>query len=206
METPPPYYAPIPQKKTPWGLIIGIIVGVLLLCCGGVGYFIFSTVKKALPIAQCAYSFGDVREALRQYANEHNGALPPAATWQDDVRPYYEKMIANVSRERGPIGVMSSTGPWGCDNGDGGRTGMALNDDIAGKKFSDLSTSSETLIFEVESAVANAHDKYKSPPMSNAPKIFGQSRGWYFIRAYGEAMLKGANGEEAPVRTGPGMR
>lgn len=203
MESPPPYMPP--RKKSNTGLIVGLIIGGVVLCCllpigvivGG-GFWAFNKTKGLI---QCSYAYTDVRDALNKYAAEHDGKLPPADTWMDEVAPYYEQVLAsNRQDERKMFGTMPSTGAWGCDNGDGGRTGMALNDDVAGKELTKLVTSNDVVLFEVQNALRNAHEKYSEKSEIGGPKIFGEHRGWFLIRMSGSAMLL-EKGHESPIDT-----
>jgi hypothetical protein len=205
----PPHYMP-PQKKSKTGLIIGIVVGAIVLCCigpilalGGLGLWAFNNTK---PLLICTFAFRDARDAVRAYAKDHNGKLPPAANWQDEVTPYYQKIIANQPKGQNPFGYMPASGVWGCENGSGGRTGMALNDEVAGQDLSQVETADSVVLFEVERATQNAHEKYVKRPESSGPKIFGNApRGWFIIRSNGEPMLLN-KGKEVPVNTGPNAR
>lgn len=193
MEAPPPYMPPVKKRNT--GLIVGLIIGGVLLCCigpialifGG-GLFLFN---KGKEIAQCQFAFEDLRDSMRSYAAEHNGKLPPAANWQDEIAPYYEKTIATSrsSEERQMIGVMPSSGVWGCGDGSGGKTGIAYNDDVAGKELTKVETSADIVLFEIRQATQNAHSKYAKQSDANAPKIFGSPRGWFLVRMTGKPVL-----------------
>ncbi|HVT12960.1 MAG TPA: hypothetical protein VHE55_11900 [Fimbriimonadaceae bacterium] len=208
MEAPPPYMPP--KKKSNTGLIIGLVVAGVLVCCVGPivalvagGLFIF---KSATPLITCSLAYQDARDAVKDYAQEHNGKLPPAEHWQDEIRPYYEKIVANRPKNENPFGTMASGGAWGCDNGAGGRTGMAFNDDLSNQPLNKAVTDDSVVLFEVEKATENAHEKYSKPSGSaNEPKIFGQPRGWFLVRMSGEPMLLN-KGRETPVNTGPKVR
>lgn len=206
MEAPPPYMPP--RKKSNTGLIVGLVIGGIVLCCIGpvvlFGGALWWGVNKALPIAGCGFAFQDARDALRQYAAKHDGQLPPAENWQEAVAPFYEAIVAPQLAERGPIKSMPSTGAWGCEDGSGGHTGMAYNDDVAGKKFDDVQKSDEVLLFEIAQASPSAHAKYVAQSDANSPKLFGQARGWFLIRGFGESVLR-THGREKPIQTGSGQ-
>ncbi|HTQ10979.1 MAG TPA: hypothetical protein VMI31_12965 [Fimbriimonadaceae bacterium] len=203
MEAPPPY-----RKKSNTGLIVGIVIGVVVVCCilplvlGGGG--ILWLFKNTKGLVQCSMAYQDVRDALKDYAKDHDNKLPPAATWQDEVTPYYEKVLqSRPKKEQNPFGTMSASGVWGCDNGSNGMTGMAYNDDVAGKELSAVETSDDIVLFEIEQATRDAHQKYTKRPDSTGPKIFGSApRGWFLIRMTGEPMLLN-KGTESPISTGP---
>jgi hypothetical protein len=199
-----------PRKKSNTGLIIGLVVGGLLLCCIGpavlLGGGMFWAFNKAKPLVQCTFAFNDVRDGLRLYAAEHNGKLPPLDTWQDEVAPYYEKAMEKGKQdEKEMFGVMSANGLWGCDDGSGGKTGMALNDEVAGKDVSTLETSNTVVLFEIRNAARNAHEKYVPKPDKGGPKLFGADRGWFLVRMSGEPKMHTHGREKSSVGAGPGM-
>lgn len=203
MEAPPPYMPP--RKKTNTGLIVGLIIGGVVLCCigpillivGG-GYWF---VNKALPIASCSMAFEDARDAIRDYSRDHNGNLPPAQNWQEEVRPYYDKIVSGQKKDRGPIKSMSSEGAWGCEDGSGGKTGMAYNDEVAGKNLDDVEKQDSVILFEIRQATANAHENYTPKSDAEAPQLFGKPRGWFLVRANGDVSLIN-HGRESHVNTG----
>jgi hypothetical protein len=190
-----------PRKKSNTGLIVGLIIGGVVLCCivpllagGGLAFWGWNKTKGLI---QCTYAFSDVRDALRMYASEHEGKLPPADTWQEEITPYYEKVVAsNRKEEHKMFGIMPSGGDWGCDNGSGGRTGISLNEDLAGMPLTKLENSEEVVLFEVKSAARNAHGKYEPQPIAGSPSLFGEARGWFLIRLSGPPMLLTKRGEK----------
>ncbi|HWA84253.1 MAG TPA: hypothetical protein VG820_12490, partial [Fimbriimonadaceae bacterium] len=198
------------KKKSNTGLIIGLVVGGVLICCVGPivalvvgGLFV---VKNTSPLITCSFAFRDARDAIREYARDHNGKLPAADNWQEEVRPYYEKIVAGQPKNQNPFGNMAAGGVWGCENGSGGKTGIAFNDDVANLPLEKVETNDAVVLFEVEQATENAHLKYsKRTDASSEPKIFGQPRGWFLIRISGEPMLLN-KGMESPVGTRPRVR
>jgi hypothetical protein len=205
MEVPPPYMPP--RKKSNTGLIVGLVIGGVFLCCigpiallvGG-GFWVFGKTKGLI---QCTYAFRDVRDGIRMYAADHNGKLPPADTWQDEVAPYYEKVLnQSTKKDQKVFGIMPAGGTWGCEDGSGGKTGMAYNDDVAAQDLTKLETSTQVVLFEVQQATRNSHEKYSDRPISSGPKIFGSPRGWFIVRMNSEPSLN-VNGRETPVNTGP---
>lgn len=207
MEAPPPYMPP--RKKSNTGLIVGIIIGAVVLCCmvpigllvGG-GFWIFN---KGKEIIQCSSAFRDARDGLRMYAADHNGKLPPAETWQDDTISYYQKAVDRTSAEdRKVLGSMAANGPWGCADGSGGITGIAINEDVAGKDLTKVESANDIVLFEVRKSTRNAHEKYEALPLTESPKLVGSPRGWFLIRMNGESMLRTKQGTEKAVGTTPG--
>jgi len=199
MEAPPPYMPP--KKKTNTGLIVGIVIGAVLLCCitpmallGGGIYWLFG---KGKELVQCSSAFRDARDGMKMYADEHNGKLPPAETWQDDITTYYQKAVDRTNTEdRKVIPPMPANGVWGCADGAGGQSGIAFNDDVAGKELSKVETSNDIILFEIRRATRNAHEKYLPLPFSDAPKLIGKPRGWFLIRSSGPAVIISRGGIE----------
>ncbi len=134
--------------------------------------------RKVMPLAGCVVNFQDVQMAVFDYADAHNGTLPDAAKWQDEVSPYYEKEIKRQGlNNQHMIKPLDPNGAWGCEQGDQ-QTGMAFNDDLSGKKLSSIKDPTFTaLIFEIPNGSRNAHQKYEFAG-TNGPKVFGNPRPW----------------------------
>ncbi|MBI1757224.1 MAG: hypothetical protein HYR64_08980 [Fimbriimonas ginsengisoli] len=185
MASTPPPFNPEPTRagKGPNViLIVGIILGVLFVCCAGGGAFVWFQGKKftgpIFRMANCAIGFSEVQKAVLEYADAHDGKLPNAKTWEDDVRPFYDKVHSRNADQRGPFRGFSGD-DWGCSDAAEGLTGVAFNLDLSGKKISDVKTPDFTpLIFEVETRGHNLATPYKSLPKESSPMIFGEHRGW----------------------------
>ncbi|HJP84128.1 MAG TPA: hypothetical protein VJ835_11565 [Fimbriimonadaceae bacterium] len=185
METPPTYN---PPKKSNTGLIIGLVLGGIAICCiGGVALLFFGGLqifKQVAPMAECMMNYGAVQEALTDYADANKGNLPSAAAWQDELAPFVEKRLAKLKKDSGPFKVMESNGEWGCSSGDR-KTGMAFNSKVTGKTYADARKDDEVLIFEVDQTGRNLSQPFVEQPKSTSPKIMGEHRGWITIRAAG---------------------
>ena len=204
MQAPPPYIPAAPKKKT--GLIIAIVLGVLFVCCGlpliavvGGGFFAFGQAKGTVG---CTISFGVVRAAIDDYVADHNGKLPPAATWQDAVRPYYAKKLKSKKdggndRESEQVlsmlQVMPADGEWGCTE-DKTKTGIAFNSTLGGKKLAEIKDRSTVLIFEVPQRAKNLNMPFKTLDHDSSPKIFGKHRGWISMGLDGDNIKMGSKG------------
>jgi hypothetical protein len=203
MESPPAYMPP-QKKKMSTGMLIAIILGSLALCCiliiGVVAYFGMNLVNKGMRLIECSYAFKDVNQSLKDYADDHNGMLPAAANWQDDVTKYYEKVASQHPDETKFFKIMPASGTWGCQGEDGSRSGIAFNTDVAAKKLSEAEANSSIMLFEVKNAVKNANGKYEPQPDKGAPTIMGKPRGWFIIRANGTPSLV-EHGVETPIHT-----
>lgn len=183
VNTPPPFAAPnLPPKKSNAPLIIVIVVLCVVVPCAlliGVGYYVAQQFGKTFtPMIGCMMMYDGVRDSVEEYAKEHDGKLPNAATWQDDVRPYYAKWREKAPQQAGPFKPPAAEGDWSCKFGDK-VTGISFNSDLAGKKWDEIKTPHETiLLFEIEQVMKNAHAPYKERSDSSSPKFMGESRGW----------------------------
>jgi len=184
MEAPPAYAAP--KKKMSTCLIIVIILAVLgLLCCGGVGIIGYLGFNKDKDLAACGQAFDDLQKAFDQYTDEHDGKLPKATTWMDDVRPYYRKLVESKQRQTNIIPWMSPEGTYHCTT-DGKDSGIAYNKDLSGKAVKSVKDPESTvLIFESANTGANLAEPYQELPEATSPKIMGNPRGWFVAHLRG---------------------
>ncbi len=206
MNVPPPYMQAPRRSNT--GLIIGLVVGGICLCCvlpvgllvGG-GFWAFNNSKG---IVQCSMAFQGVGQGLQKYAAAHDGKLPKAETWQDDVRTFYKQSMMPKG-QAGPFEQMPAEGDWGCKESDGTMTGMAFNSDLSGKKISDIKDPYQTtMLFETERPSANQHEKYKARPFETSPKMFGKHRGWLHSSVSGQPMMHGKDGRDVNINANGG--
>lgn len=159
---PPPYYQNAP-KKNRTGLIIGLVLGGIVVCCigplaliGGGGFLMF---QKGKDLVKCALAFKMVHTSIEDYAKAHGGKLPDAAKWQDEVTSYYVANVRTHKSDFGPFEAMDAASPWGCTDDQGRLTGMGFNSDLSGKKIDDIKEKVTTiLLFEVAKASLNAHE------------------------------------------------
>lgn len=202
MESPPSFTPP--GKKSNTGLIVGLIIGGVVLCCvlpigilAGGGLFAFNKVKGSLT---CAMGFKDIRNAVIAYSEANNGKLPTASKWMDQVRPYYEKELQN-SKEENPFGSIPVNGVWGCSNDGGTQTGIAFNSALSDKYLKDIKDRASTIvIFEVPTPAANKSEAYTERPKSSSPKMMGTPRGWF--KAPLEGSISGSDLADATEGSG----
>lgn len=198
--SPPPFSPsemPAARKSSSSLRVVLLILFLVCVPCIGLvavgGYFGFNLFGKGMKMASCAIAFEDVRDAMMTYANEHDGKLPNAKTWQTDIKDYYGKVIA-THKDMGPIKIMPISGPWGCDNGDEMHTGMAFNSALSGKKLKDIENPYGTvLLFEIEKPALNASAVFEPKPKSTGPMFFGSHRPWMTIPVQGQSNF-GKNG------------
>jgi hypothetical protein len=179
-----------PPKKSNTGLIIGLVIGGIFLCCilpvgalfGG-GFWLFN---KAKDMGTCFIAFENVKKAVVNYASAHDGKLPKADTWQDDVRDEYRKVMIPKD-QLGPLNQMPAEGDWGCKDSNGIMSGMAFNSELSGKKIGNEVSS--VLIYETEHPSKNQHAPYKRLDPNTSPLLFGQHRGWCYVTVGGELVI-----------------
>lgn len=191
MQTPPPFSPPgAPPKRSNSAIwIIVIVVLCVVIPCGGLialGFFGFNWFGRTLgPMASCMLLYEGVRHSVEAYSDEHDGKLPNAATWQDDVRPYYAKWREKSAKEAGPFAPPTSDAEWGCTI-EGKKTGIAFNSELSGKKWDDIEKKRTTiLLYEVETVLKNANGPYKERSEKSSPTLMGEHRGWIEIPVEG---------------------
>lgn len=180
MESPPSFTPP--GKKSNTGLIVGLIIGGVVLCCvlpigliAGGGIYGFNKLKGTVT---CAIGFRDIRDAVLDYSNDNNGKLPTASKWMDQVRPYYKKR-SEASKKDNPFGSIPVEGVWSCTNDGGVQTGIAFNTELSDKYLKNIQDrASKIVVFEVPSPALNKNEVYTERPKSTSPKMFGEPRGW----------------------------
>lgn len=192
-----PGYAP--PRNSGNKVLIVILVIIAVMCIGliaaGVGMYFWSMnlVKNTfIPTAQCAVGFEELRAALLDYAKDHDGKLPKASTWQDDVKPYYAKVRLGTEQSKDvPKGFEIKKFPldadWGCKISDTEMTGIAFNKELSEMKLSDIKDPYSTVIlFEIEKPSKNANEVYVPRSKTNAPRIImGERREWFRITVEG---------------------
>lgn len=192
MSSPPPFTPPAPARRGSNTALIVVLILVILIPCVGLivfGFLGFNFAQKTVfPMVGCMMTYESAGKAMEAYVKE-KGAYPKAATWQDDIAPFYKKHLEAKKEDYGPFPPSKPDDAWSCAFGDPS-TGMAYNDDVAGKKKADVKDPSITVVlFEVEKIARNQHEKYKPREATTSPKFFGEHRGW--IRIMGDGELTG---------------
>ncbi|HWD41626.1 MAG TPA: hypothetical protein VG944_22475 [Fimbriimonas sp.] len=184
-------YAPQP-KKSKVGLIVTIVVLVLTCCCLIPGIVVVSgglqLFGSSKGLIGCSISMTDWRDAVMAYAAAHNGKLPPAATWQDDVLKYVK--TSNVQ----PGFPVPQPSDDYCDKQ--AATVISFNSDLAGKKVDSIKDQEGTvMLFEVAGSGRNKSAKWIERAQESAPKfIMSVPRGWIEIPVRGSAGLRTKQG------------
>jgi hypothetical protein len=193
MQAPPSYQLPptsAPNRsvnRTLW-----IVAGVILLSCciilGVFGYFAFRMMKEAMPWVGCFVHMSDIDKAMREYAKTHDGKLPPADKWQDELLPYFKDQTHEL-----PFTMRYDLkGEAGCKDEDGKTiTGIAYNVDVAGKVFDKLQDPADTaILFEIDRVGRNLHGKYEPVDPDKSPMlVMGERRGWLELAASGDLYM-----------------
>jgi len=101
---PQPTYQPGAMRpaaqKSNTCLIVGIVVGAVILVCGGIMAALMAPVfvkaRQKAQQASCMSNLNQISVALMQYVNMNNGVFPNAATWKQDIQPYLTSPTALV--------------------------------------------------------------------------------------------------------------
>lgn len=190
-DRPPGYQLPPPTPRKSANRALWIIAACIAVpCCGLLGlgaYLVTRTIGEIRPFMGCMGTFQTVYGALAKYAKDHKGKLPPAAKWQDEIKPYISKVRTANDPFETPADL-ASTMVWGCESPDGkAKTGVAFNAELGGKTVDKIGEPRETpLIFETEAGAPNLNQAYKVERVGKPPTfIFGQERGWIEVMAEG---------------------
>lgn len=196
--------APRRQNKTP--MILAIVAVCLLCVCGGGGlavwFFGKQAIDRSMELVACMANFEAVQTAIMEYANDHEGTLPKAETWQDDVRSYlvFSSEFEEMKDSPFEFKVITKDGEWCCQISDAKKTGMCFNEELSGKKLADIEDMRSTvLVFETDSVGRNQHAKYTPQPHESSPKFFGSHRGWMRVPVQGD--VQGMDHEYAELKS-----
>jgi len=191
-----PYYGapPSPKRRNTTLIVVLILLGVILLLCAGCAGFVFYFLKKSGSFIGCITHYQLALQATKSYANGHDGKLPDAAKWQDEIAPYYQ---TKGKTSNSIIDFGNADGNLGCAGGPGGpATGMAFNSELSGKKLNAVINEQTPIIFfEVPlkdpNKFKNLHEPFKMLLGKSPQTIMGQPRDWLWIDLYGN--LHGSN-------------
>lgn len=171
----------------------------MISCCGLIGFGAFQMFRGGMAmvgsVVGCTMNFTLAQAALKAYAEDNGGKLPPAATWQDALKPYHDRLIGKMGPEMAKIkqsGFMDFTPasmdkPLECSFGEPTTT-VTFNSDIGGKLLKDVKPAT-IAFFESTDAKRNAHAPYKERPAKESPKIMGSPRDWLTFPVEGDPDL-----------------
>jgi len=185
-QTPPPFNPATPvQASSNSGktcLIVAIVVIAFCLVAIIAGGMFFSNMfGQVMSAAGCMSTFSATENALKAYALEHNGKLPPAKTWMQDIEPYYRRLYEKqVKTDESKFFKMIPPGQVLECTWDNKKTGIAFNSDLGGKRIKDVKDPSTTaLIFEVDAPAMNLAQPFKQRNTDDAPSLFNtKDRDW----------------------------
>lgn len=199
MGAPPAFNPPRQQSSNKvWLWVLVAVVAFCLVCGIGLFFMVRSGISMGMSMIGCTVNADLARDAVVAYAMEHDGQFPNAATWQDDVRPYYErlyqKFVVDSEFKDMPDWFQPKIAAPGtmltCDIG-GSVTGFAFNALLAGKKLDDFPDKASTVvIWETQTPALNANGDPATRVNLQQPKIMGDSRDWidFFIEGQNEPL------------------
>ncbi|OWU65063.1 MAG: hypothetical protein CBB60_006630 [Armatimonadetes bacterium Cent15-Ar3] len=220
MQTPPPfnrppegqyYQQPMKPKKNPL-VIVFAILGVLTLCCGlplgFVGYFGYKGFKGSMGMISCYANTSVMAKALKEYSADHEGKLPPAATWQTDLAKYFK---SGAKKEEMPFKIWQPGGEWSCGS-DNAKTGFMFNEAFGGKLAAEVAKShpEEPAIFETKTVAFNQTGAFKKLPFEESPRLLDsfdevkERRGWIMIMSDAALKTFGKSGKLKGISSGSG--
>lgn len=201
MQNPPNFSQP-PARKSRTGLWVGVILGVLALCCvlpiAVIGIIAVPAVKSTFSMVGCTMYASGTRDALVSYAKANKDTLPAAEGWQDKIKSQLEDAKKKLGDFEGSPMKPSDLLGDACDAEAG--TSLTLNAEFAGKKLSSIKDVDAILLFETPGKGRNKAAKYTPQDQNNAPKVMrGAPRGWLVISVSGDPDLIGPKGTRSRV-------
>jgi hypothetical protein len=192
-QTPPPFEMPSgPRPRSNPNRTLWIVAAVILfICCAGVivvGYFALGLAKQMLPMMGCMGQASEINQALRAYVKDHNGKLPAAAKWQQELEKYYQQL----PRDKMTDFSSHPSNHQGCFDADGNQIStFAYNSDVAGKMLAKIKDPDETpLVFEVPQTTKDLAMPFQNQDPDKSPSlIMGQRRGWLQVMASGSVYM-----------------
>lgn len=199
MAMSPPAFNPASSKSGSklWLWLIIAFVAFCVILIAGIFFVSKMLLGTGMEFLSCRMNGELATNAVLAYAKDHDGQLPDGDSWQDDVRPYYEKLYDKVARdfidEDVPDIVSIDIAKPGqvlrCSTGSDFKTGFAYNSLLAGTNTADYDYPRDTvLIWETTNPGYNAHgDPSTRGDDSTSPKIFGDERGWMDFSLAGDS-------------------
>jgi hypothetical protein len=171
-------------------LIIALmIVGLIVVFCGFFAFMMNGVKTQFMSTASCTVMFEMSQKAALAYAKEHNGLLPDASKWEQEIAPYYERLYNKMADEVKGVWILQDSLPPapGSDlqcKWNGRVTAIAMNQALSGAKLAAIKEPTKTvLFFETDRTGKNLAMKYVPMPKSTAPKLLNEERDWivYYI-------------------------
>lgn len=206
-ETPPPFQVapqPAPTKSSGSKACLVAVIMVMGLCI--VFAIVAANFMKGMwgqvtSTASCFGMFEVASKATHAYAKEHGGKFPNAATWQDDIKPYYTRLYNKFKSEEMPANMLPpAPGQMLQCVWDGRKTGIAFNIELSEKLVDKIQKPGETpMLFEVDTVGTNLAMKYDPKPKSKAPKLMYNDRDWlvYYVEGERDPFTSGNTGSKS---------
>jgi hypothetical protein len=196
------YAQPQKGKNTLLWVIVGIAGTCILLCVGG-GFWGVTAFKglmgQAFSMVGCSYDLQAARSSLKKYADAHGGMLPSSDEWQDASKQYFKAERAKLqdtdSEDVKKIGIemklSDPDGVWGCHLPNGKVQAFVFNEELSGKKLSEIKDGTTTiLLWEGSDSGRNLKGKYVYLKPNNDMRIAGDKREFLKITVDGEFKMQ----------------
>lgn len=169
-------------------IVLGVISALCLLLCGGGALMMNNVMKQVSPMVGCMMTVSMLETSTEAYVLDHNGKMPNAASWEDDLAPYYERLytknkkkfdeMKKVPMVGGMFDIQTPGETFQCGKGDKA-TGFAYNADLSGADRKALANPSRTpLFFEVSEIKRNNNQPGTFKASGNPPDIMNEKREW----------------------------
>lgn len=190
-------YSQQPQVRRRFPLVAVVLILVAMICIGLivlVAAVMVPTLRQMGQAGGCGASFSMMRQAVLDYSKEKGGALPNAATWEDDVAPFYQAqydlMVADLKGTPMDryIPFVKPGEVFTCTDDGGRKTGIAFNKELSGVKLDTITDKANTVVlFEVPTTGRNQHQPYELV-RAPKPRMMNTHRDWLVIPLEGEVL------------------
>ncbi len=195
----PPRIVPSPRRSST-GLLWAVVAGVALVCLLPVGALVFLGTRTAGPALGCAFAGDTIGVSLRDYAAAHGGRLPPAESWQSELRPYYER-ARGAAGAAGGLALPAPDEGWGC-GASGERSAFVFNAALGGRVAAELKDPErQVVVFETSGpARPDRSEPFEPGRVGAPPRVGGLPRAWYGVSAtFGRLDIR-EGGSVAPTK------
>ena len=211
MAATPPAFNPAQQQRSGKNVWIWLILAVVFFCIlliVGIGFMVKSLATTVTSMMSCAMNGELATNAILAYAEENDGQLPNAETWQDDIMANYEQLYANrgemFDTEDLPdlfqFNIAEPGSILTCNSGGEHDTGFAFNSALSGLNMSEIEDPDDTiLIWETTTPGYNTFgDPSGRSDDDPALKLYGESRSWVDFLVSGD--MNNESGENLDFR------